>query len=92
MIRKSELQQELGNVTARLKDRIIYPLQKMKDELDPLLVWLSGSNAGLPGKGSLIRFQVRAHARVEGQVPNGVARERQPHIDVSPTFFLPPSF
>ena len=33
------------------------------------LVWLSGLSAGLQTKGLLVRFPVRAHAWVAGQVP-----------------------
>ena len=32
-------------------------------------MWLSGLSAGLRIKGSLVRFLVRAHAWVAGQVP-----------------------
>ena len=32
-------------------------------------MWLSGLNASLQTKGSLVRFPVRAHAWVAGQVP-----------------------
>ena len=35
-----------------------------------LLMWLSGLSAGLPTKGSLVQFPVRAHALVVGQVPS----------------------
>ena len=34
------------------------------------LVWLSGLNASLRTKGSPVRFPVRAHAGVVGQVPS----------------------
>ena len=34
----------------------------------PWLVWLSGLSAGLQTKGSLVRFPVRTHAWVAGQV------------------------
>ena len=34
------------------------------------LVWLSGLSASLRTKGSLVRFPVRAHAWVVGQVPS----------------------
>ena len=34
----------------------------------PWLVWLSGLSAGLQTKGLLVRFPVRAHACVVGQV------------------------
>ena len=38
---------------------------------------------GLQTKGSLVRFPVRAHAWVAGQVPSRGVHGRQPHIDVS---------
>ena len=41
-------------------------------------------------KGSLVRFPLRAHAWVAGQVRSMRAHERQPHIDVSLPLFLPP--
>ena len=41
-------------------------------------------------KGSLVRFPVRVHAWAAGKVPPVGASERQPHIDVSLLFFLPP--
>ena len=41
-------------------------------------------------KGSLVWFPARARAWVSGQVPSGGACERQPHIDVSLSLFLPP--
>ena len=44
----------------------------------PWLVWLSGLSTSLQAKGSLVRFPVRAHAWVAGQVPcGGVIRGRQ---------------
>ena len=46
-------------------------LLNQKDEFQPWLVWLSGLSAGLQNKGSLVRFPVRAHAWVAGQVPSG---------------------
>ena len=46
-------------------------------------MWLSGLSAGLQTKGSWVRFPVRAHAWVVGQVPSEGALERQPHSDVS---------
>ena len=61
------------------------------DESQPWLVWLSGLITGLQTKGSLVRFPVRTHAWVVGQVPSRVAHERQTHIDVSLPLFLPPS-
>ena len=37
---------------------------------EPWLVWLSGLSTGLRTKGLLVRFPVRAHAWVVGQVPS----------------------
>ena len=61
----------------------------------PCLVWLSGLRAGLQTKRSPVRFPLRAHAWVAGQVPN-LGRVRGNHslhlsnIDVSlPLFLLP---
>ena len=44
--------------------------EKQKQENWPWLAWLSGLNASLRTKGSLVRFSVRAHAWVVGQVPS----------------------
>ena len=57
----------------------------------PWLVWLSGLSTCLWTKGSPVRFPVRAHAWVVGQVPSWERmHKRQPHIDVSiPLFVLP---
>ena len=55
----------------------------------PWLVWLSGLSAGLQTERSLVRFPVRVHAWVEGQVPSLGVCKRQP-MDVSlPLFVLP---
>ena len=43
---------------------------------------------GLQTKGLPVRFPIRAHAWVAGQVPSGGPHERQPNIDIS----LSPSF
>ena len=40
----------------------------LKDVGKPWLVWLSGLSAGQRIKGSLVRFPVRAHAWVAGQI------------------------
>ena len=54
------------------------------------LLWLSGWSSSLRTKGSLVRFPIRAHAWVAGQVPSRGAREKQPHIGVFlPLFLLP---
>ena len=42
---------------------------QLKNE-QPWLVWLSGLSANLQTKRSLVRFPVRAHAWVAGQVPS----------------------
>ena len=60
----------------------------------PWLVWLSVLSAGLWTKGLLVRFPVRAHAWVVGQVPGwGHARGSQlmflSHIEVSLPLYLP---
>ena len=56
-----------------------------KKNFEPWLVGLSGLSSGLRTKVLLVRFPVRAHAWVAGQVPS-----RQPHIDVSlPLLLLP---
>ena len=44
-----------------------FPIQKL---YLPWLVWLSGLSANLQNKGLLVRFPVRAHAWVAGQVPS----------------------
>ena len=45
----------------------------------PWPVWLSGLIAGLWTKGSLVRFPVRAHTWVVGQVPGGGSWEATTH-------------
>ena len=62
----------------------------------PWLVWLSGLNVIPQTKRSLVRFPVRAHAWVAGQVPGwGHVRGNQSmflsHIDISLPLFLSPS-
>ena len=55
----------------------------------PWLVWLSGLNAGLETKGSLVQFPVRAHAWVAGQVPSrGCMRGNHTLMFLSPSFSL----
>ena len=54
----------------------------------PRLVWLSGLSAGLQTKGSPVRFLVRAHAWVVGQVLVGGTQEETTHGHFSPS--LPP--
>ena len=48
----------------------IYLQQRSETYLPPWLVWLSVLRAALWIKGSLVRFSVRAHAWVAGQVPS----------------------
>ena len=43
----------------------------LKVKKTPWLVWLSGKSAGLRNGRSLVRFPVRAHAWVAGQVLSG---------------------
>ena len=45
-------------------------LPKTHNPVLPQLVWLSGLSTGLQTKGLLVRFPVRAHAWVVGQVPS----------------------
>ena len=60
----------------------------------PWLVWLSGLSVGLRTEGLLVRFSVRAHAWVVGQVPSWGHRGNQwmflSHINVFLPFFLLP--
>ena len=52
-------------------------LSRFKTSLGPWLVWLSGLSAGLQTERSLVRFLVRAHAWVAGQVSRwGIVRGR----------------
>ena len=56
----------------------------------PWLVWLNELNASLQTKGSSVRFPVRAHAWVEGQVPSwGFVRGNHPLMFLSLSFLLP---
>ena len=56
----------------------------------PWLVWLSRLSTSLPTKGLLVRFPVRAHAWVTGQVPSeGCARGNH---TLTFLFFSSPSF
>ena len=43
---------------------------EIKKHIQPWLVWLSRVSASLGTKGSLVRFPVRAHDWVAGQVPS----------------------
>ena len=54
------------------------------------LVWLSGLSTGVQTKGSLVRFPVRAHAWVAGQVcSRGHARGNHTLMFLSLSFSLP---
>ena len=64
----------------------------IKAVIQPWLVWFSGLSTSLRTKGSPVRFPVRALAWVAGQVPSRGAHEKQPHIDVSFSPSLSPSF
>ena len=60
-----------------------------------LLVWVSGLSAGLQTEGLPVRFSVREHAWVSGQVPSwGRVRANRSlnllYISVSLPLFLPP--
>ena len=57
---------------------------------EPWLVWLSGLSTSLQTKGSLVRFPVRAHAWVVGQVPGkGCTRSNHLFKFLSHSFSLP---
>ena len=59
----------------------------------PWLVWLSGLSASLWTTGSPVRFPVRAHAWVAGQVPSwGCARGNHTLLFLSPSSSLPSPF
>ena len=55
----------------------------------PWLVWFSGFSASLWTIGSLVRFPVRGHAWVAGQVPRGHVRGNPTVMFLSLSFFLP---
>ena len=58
----------------------------------PWLVGLSGWSAGLRTKALLVRFPVRAHAWVVGQVPRrSLVRGNHTWMFLSLSFFLPSS-
>ena len=70
-------------------------LKTKQNKTLPWLVWLSGLNAGLSTKRSLVRFPVRAHAWVVGQAPRwgragGKLSMYLSHIGVSLPLLLPP--
>ena len=62
----------------------------LKTETQPCLVWLSGLNADLRSKESLVWFPVRAHAWVVGKVPSrGRARDNHTLMFFSLSFSFP---
>ena len=63
-----------------------FPVKKYRLALAGVAQWIEH---GLRTKGSLVRFPVKAHAWVAGQVPSRPC-ERQPHIDVFLPLFLFP--
>ena len=59
-------------------------------EFVPWLVWLSGLSAGLRSQGSPVRFPVRTHAWVAGQVPSkGYMRDHHTLMFLSLAVSLP---
>ena len=62
----------------------------LKNEVTPCPIWCGSVDWVLASihwtKGLLVRFPVRAHAWIAGQVPSSMC-ERQPHTDIS--LFLP---
>ena len=66
--------------------------EKIYKEKEPWLAWLSRLSAGLKTKRSLVRFPVRAHAWVWGQVPGwGHMRDNHTLMFLSLSFSLPSS-
>ena len=62
----------------------------LKSNIHIYLLWLSGLSAGLQTRGSRVRFPVRAHAWVVGQVPNGQClRGNHTLMFLSLSFILP---
>ena len=56
----------------------------------PWLVWLSGFSTNLQTKGLLVRFPVRTHAWIVGQVPGGGhMKGNHTLMFLSSSFFLP---
>ena len=67
----------------------------MGTKYKPWLAWFSRLSAGLQTKRLVVRFLVRAHARVVGQAPSQGVRETtdmmyRSHIGVSLPVLLPP--
>ena len=61
----------------------------LKVTMEPWLVWLSGLSTGLRRKRSPVRFPVRTHAWVAGQVPSkGCARGNHALMFLSLSFSL----
>ena len=61
-----------------------------KKDFQLQLVWLSGLSAGLHTRGWLVRFPVRAHAWVVGQVPSRGHARGNTLMFLSLFFSLPP--
>ena len=68
----------------------IFNFWSFKRQILPWLVWLSGLSAGLRTKRLLVRFPVRAHAWVVGQIPSrGYSRSNHTLMLPSFSFSLP---
>ena len=61
---------------------IIIKMPNLKIKREPWLVQLSGLSAGLRTKALLVRFPVRAHAWVVGQVPGWGCTEKQMQMGI----------
>ena len=68
--------------------KVVYLLLDMKKYFLPWLLWLSGLSIHLQTKGSPVRFPVRAHACVSGQVPSR-GRAGGNHILMFPSLTFP---
>ena len=60
-----------SRITIDIIQKTITSVSKDKKKLEPWLVWLNGLSTGLQTKKSPIRFPIRAHALVAGQIPVG---------------------
>ena len=96
LIHSGRLETSMGTVTAALNHtgKILYSINltsvvHRENNIEPWLVWLGGLSASLQTKGSLVRFPIRAHAWIAGQVPSWECK-MQPHIDVSLPLILHP--
>ena len=71
-------------------EKILIKNELLKKRKEPWLVWLSGLSAGLQTKGSLVRFPLRAHAWIVGQVPSrGHARGSHTLMFLTLSFSFP---